>query len=71
MGKLFDHPYKVFFPNFAMQREVARNLADFLNETGVDHIDFDGHEGGLASGQGDYAVGGVRRGRAATRRSTT
>ncbi len=55
-GKLFDHPYKVFFPNFAMQREVARNLADFLNETGVDHIDFDGHEGALASGQGDYAV---------------
>ena len=57
VGKLFDHSYNVFFPNFAMQREVARNLADFLNETGVDHIDFDGHEGGLASGQGDYAVG--------------
>ncbi len=55
-GKLFDHAYKVFFPNFAMQREVARNLADFLNETGVDHIDFDGHEGALASGQGDYAL---------------
>ncbi len=56
VGKLFDHSYKVFFPNFAMQREVARNLAEFLNETGVDHIDFDGHEGGLASGQGDYAL---------------
>lgn len=55
-GKLFDHSYRVFFPNFAMQREVARNLADFLNETGVDHIDFDGHEGALASGQGDYAL---------------
>jgi hypothetical protein len=56
VGKLFDHPYNVFFPNFAMQREVARNLADFLNETGVDHLDFDGFEGGLASGQGDYAL---------------
>jgi hypothetical protein len=56
VGKLFDHSYKVFFPNFAMQREVARNLVDFLNETGVDHIDFDGHEGALASGQGDYAL---------------
>ena len=55
-GKLFDHPYKVFFPDFAMQREVAKNLADFLNETGADHIDFDGHEGALASGQGDYAL---------------
>ncbi len=57
VGKLFDHGYKVFFPNFEMQREVARNLADFLNETGVDHIDFDGQEGALASGQGDYALG--------------
>ncbi len=56
VGKLFDHPYKVFFPNFAMQREVAQNLAEFLNGTGVDHIDFDGHEGALASGQGDYAL---------------
>ena len=56
VGKLFDHSYKVFFPNFAMQRDVARNLAAFLNETGVDHIDFDGFEGGLASGQGDYGV---------------
>ena len=56
VGKLFDHSYKVFFPDFAMQREVAHNLADFLNETGVDHIDFDGHEGALASGQGDYAL---------------
>ncbi|MCE9602554.1 MAG: hypothetical protein K8S21_10155, partial [Gemmatimonadetes bacterium] len=56
VGKLFDHAYKVFFPDFEMQREVARNLADFLNETGADHIDFDGHEGALASGQGDYAV---------------
>ena len=55
-GKLFDHAYKVFFPNFDMQREVASNLARFLNETGVDHIDFDGHEGALASGQGDYAL---------------
>jgi hypothetical protein len=55
-GKLLDHSYRVFFPNFDMQREVARNLATFLNETGADHIDFDGHEGALASGQGDYAL---------------
>ena len=57
VGKLLDHAYKVFFPNFAIQRDVAKNLADFLNETGVDHIDFDGFEGALASGQGDYALG--------------
>jgi hypothetical protein len=27
-----------------------------MNETGVDHLDFDGIEGGLASGQGDYGT---------------
>jgi hypothetical protein len=56
VGKLFDHAYNVFFPNLDMQREVAMNLANLMNETGVDHLDFDGHEGGLASGQGDYGI---------------
>lgn len=54
--KLFDHPYNVFFPDINMQRETARNIADLLNKTGVDHWDFDGLEGELASGQGDYAI---------------
>lgn len=56
IGKLFDHPYNVFFPNLEMQREIAKNIADLMNETGVDHLDLDGHEGALASGQGDYAL---------------
>ena len=56
VGKLFDHPYNVFFPNLDMQHEVALNLANLMNETGVDHLDFDGHEGGLAAGQGDYGI---------------
>jgi hypothetical protein len=56
VGKLFDHSYKVFFPNLDMQREVAKNIANLMNETGVDHLDLDGHEGALASGQGDYAL---------------
>ena len=55
-GKLFDHPYNVFYPDIHMQREMAGKFADFLNQTGVQHFDFDGHEGGLASGQGDYAL---------------
>lgn len=55
-GKLLDHAYNVFFPDINMQRETAKNIATLMNETGVDHLDFDGHEGGLASGQGDYAV---------------
>ncbi len=56
VGKLFDHAYEVFFPNLAMQREIARNIANLFNETGVDHFDLDGHEGCLASGEGDYAL---------------
>ncbi len=56
VGKLFDHSYKVFFPNLEMQREVAKNITNLMNETGVDHLDLDGHEGALASGQGDYAL---------------
>ncbi|HLO79954.1 MAG TPA: hypothetical protein VK166_03295 [Chitinophagaceae bacterium] len=56
VGKLFDHPYNVFFPDLDMQREIAKNIANLMNETGVDHLDLDGHEGALASGQGDYAI---------------
>jgi hypothetical protein len=56
VGKLFDHSYNVFFPNLDMQREVAKNISKLMNETGVDHLDLDGHEGALASGQGDYAL---------------
>ncbi|MBM3401279.1 MAG: hypothetical protein FJY21_03015 [Bacteroidetes bacterium] len=56
VGKLFDHSYNVFFPNLDMQRDIAKNIADLMNETGVDHLDLDGHEGALASGQGDYAI---------------
>ncbi len=39
-----------------MQNEIAKNLALLCNETGIDHLDFDGHEGGQASGQGDYGI---------------
>jgi hypothetical protein len=56
IGKLYDHAYEVFFPNLELQREIAVNLARFFNETGISHLDFDGHEGCLASGQGDYAI---------------
>ena len=54
VGKLMDHSYKVFFPNLDLQREIARNLARVFNETGLSHMDFDGHEGCLAPGQGTY-----------------
>jgi len=55
VGKLLDHPYKVFFPNFELQREIARTLAKRFNETGLGQMDFDGHEGCASTGQGDFA----------------
>ncbi len=54
VAKLLDHPYKVFFPNYDMQHEIAIRLAELFNETGIGHFDFDGHEGAWASGQGDF-----------------
>jgi len=56
VSKLLDHSYEVFFPSMAMQSEIAKKLALLCNETGIDHLDFDGHEGGLAAGQGDYGI---------------
>jgi hypothetical protein len=56
VGKLLDHPYRVFFPTIGMQDEIAIRLAGFFNDTGVSHMDFDGHEGCLAAGQGDYGL---------------
>lgn len=53
---LMDYPYNTLFPNFSLQQEIAGNLAKFFNETGVSHMDFDGHEGCMSSGEGDYAV---------------
>ncbi|MBJ6367775.1 hypothetical protein [Snuella sedimenti] len=56
VGKLLDHPYKVFFPDFELQKEMAQNMIDFFNETGITQMDFDGHEGALATGQGTYSM---------------
>jgi hypothetical protein len=53
---LMDYPYNTLFPNFSLQQEIASNMARFFNETGVSHMDFDGHEGAMSSGEGDYAV---------------
>jgi hypothetical protein len=49
-----DYPYKTFFPDWEMQDELIQNLADFFNQTGVSHMDFDGHEGTGYLGRGDY-----------------
>jgi hypothetical protein len=55
-GMLFDYPYNTLFPNVELQQEIAGNLGRFFNETGVSHLDFDGHEGCLSAGEGDYGM---------------
>lgn len=56
VSKLMDFPYRTLFPDWEMQDHLIRNLADFFNETGVSHMDFDGHEGACYTGRGDYAI---------------
>jgi hypothetical protein len=53
---LLDYPYNTLFPNFELQQEIAGNLGRFFTDTGVSQMDFDGHEGCLSSGQGDYGM---------------
>jgi len=56
--RLIDHPYKVFFPDWTLQKEIAANIANFINETGADQMDFDGHEGTYATGMGNMSLSG-------------
>ncbi len=56
VNKLQDHPYKVFFPDWKLQKEIISNMADFFNKTGVSHMDFDGHEGAYSTGEGDFSM---------------
>jgi hypothetical protein len=55
IGKLMDHPYKVFLTNYALQEEVSLTIARLFNETGLMQISFDGLEGCWSSGMGQYA----------------
>jgi len=55
IGKLWDHPYRVFFPNLEMQDELTARLVELFNNTGLRQISFDGLEGCFATGHGFYA----------------
>ena len=55
VGKLWDHSYKVFFPNLDMQDELTARLIELFNNTGLMQISFDGLEGCFATGHGLYA----------------
>lgn len=52
--KLADHGYKVFLGNAALNKEIAENVADVFNGTGIRMLDFDGLEGAHSTGLGNY-----------------
>lgn len=54
ISKLADHGYKVFLTNTALSLEVAKNIAEIYNYTGVRQISFDGLEGNRSTGMGNY-----------------
>jgi hypothetical protein len=54
VGKLMDHPYKVFLTDAALAQEVARNIASFCNSTDAVQLSFDGLEGNWSTGMGQY-----------------
>ncbi|MBS0029903.1 hypothetical protein ACTJJ0_20690 [Chitinophaga sp. 22321] len=55
VNKLADHAYKVFLTDYALQEEMSTTIANLFNETGLMQISFDGLEGCLSSGMGQYA----------------
>jgi len=55
ISRLVDHPYKVLYPGWELQKKVAKNIADFINQTGANQMDFDGHEGTYSNGMGDLS----------------
>lgn len=54
--KLMDHGYKTFLTNADLTKEVARNIADIFNKTGIRQISFDGLEGAWSTGLGQYGL---------------
>jgi hypothetical protein len=54
VSKLIDHGYRIFLGNTDLSMEIARNIADLFNETGLSQVSFDGLEGNLSTGMGQY-----------------
>ncbi len=54
IGKLMDHPYRVFLTDNQLSMEMSDRLAQFFNFTGCGQISFDGLEGNWSTGMGQY-----------------
>lgn len=56
VGRLWDHPYDVFFPNLELQDAYCDRITSLFQTTGLRQISFDGLEGVYATGHEDYAT---------------
>lgn len=56
IGRLWDHPYDVFFPNIVLQDNYSKRIAELFKTTGLKQISFDGLEGLYATGHEAYGV---------------
>lgn len=54
ISKLMDHGYKTFLTNNELSDEIAVKISDLFNYTGLRQISFDGLEGNLSTGMGQY-----------------
>ncbi|MEA1875283.1 MAG: hypothetical protein U9N86_00320 [Bacteroidota bacterium] len=54
IAKLMDHGYSTFLTNSELSKEVALQIADLYNQTGLKQISFDGLEGNWSTGMGQY-----------------
>ena len=54
--KLWDYPYKTFFPDLELQDAYADRLIEIFNKTGLKQISFDGLEGCMYTGHEDYST---------------
>ena len=54
ISMLADHGYKVFLSNPELSIEMAKNIAELYNKTGLRQISFDGLEGNRSTGMGNY-----------------
>ena len=54
--KLWDYPYKNFFPEIELQDKFVERLAEMFNKTGLEQISFDGLEGCVYTGHDEYAM---------------
>ncbi len=53
-ARLMDHDYKVFLTKADLSAEVARQIAELCNQTGMRQVSLDGLEGNWSTGHGQY-----------------